>query len=1098
MYTKIKNSKAYFGFIIAVCGLLSGIFFSPPDAQAVQIKRVQSGYCYFDIDDMQASVPIQAVDQDKSLILVYPNVDPNASNFIYNSIFTGSFESDTSLTIARDYGNTSCSVRYYIVEFNDGVFVQRGFSSLVYGPTSNPSCVTKNVTLPTSVNTANAFALVQTRWYYAGSGYDESSLVTGTLTDGSTLQLQRASSYEYNRILNIGWQVVEFQTDAEVRTKETIVPETSPSVTDTIPGTAIPTTQLNKCLLLFNSRSETSVVGVEGRYALAGALEDNGSGNLRVRFTHGYTEGAGTNLKNYARWYVVYFKDQSTNVQNGNLPMASGTDFTSAALNPAPDFTKSFPYISVSGPNSATATYEDEIKPSVDLNSIKGICYAPTATPAVWVTKEFENKVYQYNANTGALMGSYATGSRPIAVCYDSQNTAIWVANRDSDNVTKLNANTGALVGTYGLNGATQPWDVVFESSSNSVWTANFGTGNVTKITAATGAWVANYTGGTGSPSTICYDPSQGRVWAAYWTGTNSNRIYWWNCVTPATSGNVNLGTGTARNFTRIRYVDLTGRGLWPALFICNLRDNSLIRVRASTGGTATYYPDLLPQSVAFDGTNIWTVHYGTSTLCEIDPTNGNVLARWTNIANPANSPDSNPYDIVFGNSALWVSNASSLTLQKFDTSGTLLARYYIPTSASKICFSRSNTGAAININWTVADLSPLTVKTPNGGDVWHIGDTGDDVTRGKITWKHADSLQGKTVDIKLSYDSGANFPLTIASAVDATADSYSWNTIPDTLSTVNLLRNSLRVRLIVSGTTTTDNQYDDSNADFEIKGTVTVTQPNGSDIWYVGDTDKLIKWNKTGNYDTALNPAFGFSIKLSEDGGTSYGYQVVSGLLQSDVCSGNSCQWTWEDPSPTVAGIPDKIGNDRRIKVYVSTDEANVHDESDANFYIKGKLQLTVPNTGSEQWLTQNTYTIKWKKWGTFTNVNLKYSLDNGVNYYSYIPDPAGTPTNLPAGACVDGSECGSYDWTIPTAAIGDTVKIKVISVQSADLQVEDASDNSFRIVPSLKLTSPAGSSVWTASEEADITWEVYGAMSLVDLWWSKDGNAPWTRKIG
>jgi len=91
MITKITRSKVFFGIIFLLAAVCSGVFFSPPDASAVQVKRVQAGDVYFDIDDMTTSVPIKTVNQSKSLILVYANTDVNASNYIYNTIFTGTF-----------------------------------------------------------------------------------------------------------------------------------------------------------------------------------------------------------------------------------------------------------------------------------------------------------------------------------------------------------------------------------------------------------------------------------------------------------------------------------------------------------------------------------------------------------------------------------------------------------------------------------------------------------------------------------------------------------------------------------------------------------------------------------------------------------------------------------------------------------------------------------------------------------------------------------------------------------------------------------------------------------------------------------------------
>ena len=696
----------------------------------------------------------------------------------------------------------------------------------------------------------------------------------------------------------------------------------------------------------------------------------------------------------------------------------------------------------------------------------------------------------------------------------------------------------------------------------------------------------------------------------------------------------------------------------------------------------ATYYPDLQPQAVAYDGTNIWTVHYGNNTLCKINPSDGSVSGRYTT--------DANPYDIVWGNNLLWVSNAKDLTLQRFNNSGVLQGTSNIPSSVDRIAFSRRNL-IGINLEWFVAELGPVTVKTPNGGEVWRIGG------KPAITWKHAKCLEGKTVDIKLSYDGGTSYPLTIITGVDATLDTYTWddsgNGIPATLGGVNLLQNDLKIMIKVSGTQTLldggtqdDRQYDVSNNNFEIKGQVTVSSPNGSETWFVGDTNRDIVWTKKGNFDDASTPKFIFNIKLSEDGGSSYSTVIATGLKQSDFCSGDTCTWRWPTTSGkknitafsdagggkvTVTsaghgcsngnlvtirntvnyngdyiisnvttdtfditkafvatetgtfsvtdsnGVPDKIGSDRRIKVYVertssisafadggggnitafsdagggkvtvtsaghgcsngevvtisgttnyngvytisgvttntfnithafvatetgtfkrgtivtsanhgckdgesivisgttnyngtytifsvttntfritkdfvstetgtyTTYDYDVHDESDNNFYIKGVLTITAPN-GSEQWLALTDNNITWNKKGTFSTVTLKYSKNSGADYFYTIAtaQPAGTTT-------------GSYTWTVPVDAIGSAIRVKVISDQSAELQVEDASDADFSIVPSLAVTSPnTGSEIWYVGGNGTITWDLYGSMSKVHIWYSKDGGA-WTR---
>ncbi|MFA6216169.1 MAG: hypothetical protein WDL87_00745 [Candidatus Omnitrophota bacterium] len=1075
MITKITRSKVFFGILFLLAAVCAGIFFSPPDASAVQVKRVQFGDAYFDLDDMTCSVPIDAVNQSKSIILVFPNTDVDVTpvNDLENSLFTGTFESDTGLIISRDFGSVSSNARYYVIEFEDGVFVQRGTSSLVVGPISNPSCTTKNVTLPTSVDSTKSIALVNVRWYNPNTDSDEASLVTGTLTDDDTLQIKRDSSNDYNRILNIAWQVVEFSTDVEIVTNEILLSEASASAQENL-SPVIASTEIDKCLLLFSSRGEQAIAGVEGRYAVRGTLIDN-AGNIAAQFTHGYTEGgAPVDLENRIRYYVIHFTDPSTFVQRSTTALTSGNDDVSASLTPTFDSTRTFPVSSVSGPNNTTNTYEDEIRASVDLNNIKGECYAPTATAAIWVAKEFSNKVYKYDANTGVEIGSYDVGTRPVSICYDSANTAVWIANYGSDNVTELNANNGTLIRTVALPAGAKPMDLTFDSSTNSIWTANYGTFNITKITAATGVVVGSYSAyAAARPSTLCFNPTApNEIWVAYWYGTSSDRISRFTCATGANAGNTDYGT-TNQNYSRIRWFDTTATVGWPTVWLCNLRGNSLIRIRASAIATyATYYPDLQPQAVTYDGTNIWTVHYANNILAKMDIA-GNVSNRY--------DTGSNPFDVVYGNSHIWVSNLGDLTVQKFTTAGAIASTINVPSVVERINFSRRNTTGDINISWFVTELTPVTIKSPNGTEVWHVGDTGATTSTGRVTWKHAEALIGKTVDIKLSYDGGTTYPLTIASAISATQDYWAWPGIPDTESGINLMQNDLRIRVIVTGTTTTDRQYDDSNGNFEIKGTVTVTQPNNGEVWYVGDTNKIIRWDKAGNFDPAHDAGYSFSMKLSETGGSSYLYQVVTGLLQADVCSGNSCQWTWEDPDVGIVGIPDKIGNDRRIQVYLNNDESNVHDESNVNFYIKGVLAITAPN-GPEEWLAQTHQNITWNKKGTFATVTLKYSKNSGADYFDTIAanQPAGTTT-------------GTYDWDIPVAAISTTIRVKVISDQATDLQVEDASDANFKVLSSVELLTPTTGATWTVTDPADITWQVNGVMANVALWWSKDGNAPW-----
>ena len=119
-------------------------------------------------------------------------------------------------------------------------------------------------------------------------------------------------------------------------------------------------------------------------------------------------------------------------------------------------------------------------------------------------------------------------------------------------------------------------------------------------------------------------------------------------------------------------------------------------------------------------------------------------------------------------------------------------------------------------------------------------------------------------MDIKLCATGStniANYTLTIASGLTASSGSYAW-TIPDSISATNLIGTQLRVAVVDTTLGGTRN-YDYSNTDFEIKGSIAVTAPNGAETWNVGDTTRNITWNKTGDLSGST-----FSIRLSQDGG--------------------------------------------------------------------------------------------------------------------------------------------------------------------------------------------------------------------------------------
>ncbi|MEK7851071.1 MAG: Ser-Thr-rich GPI-anchored membrane family protein, partial [Deltaproteobacteria bacterium] len=383
--------------------------------------------------------------------------------------------------------------------------------------------------------------------------------------------------------------------------------------------------------------------------------------------------------------------------------------------------------------------------------------------------------------------------------------------------------------------------------------------------------------------------------------------------------------------------------------------------------------------------------------------------------------------------------------------------------SATTLNLTRRQSAIAADVDWFVVEFSPLTLTSPNGSEIWKVGEVKN------ITWKNADSVAADLVDIKLSTTGSTNiadYTLTIASGLTASSGSYPW-TIPDSISGTNLIGATLRVAVVDTTLGGTRN-YDYSNASFEIKGSIAVTAPNnGTEVWYIGDTNRNIAWNKTGDLSYST-----FSIRLSEDGGTLYDTVVADLLTQGAQCIGNSCSWTW--PS-----VPDSVGINRKIRVFLAADAANVKDESDNNFEIRPNITLNVP-ASSASWTTGKTYRMEWTTTGLVGAVNFTYSV--GGSAFAAPPGITNPVTGYTGGTCPGGKTC--YDWAIAPATLRGAAKIQLIKSDNANVKAFDTGsegtgsgpNTSFTILGSVSLNSPLTSVLLRALQNQDIAFSLPG----------------------
>jgi hypothetical protein len=1075
MWRKNKLIKLFLN-PACVISVAAFVFLSVSDAQAVQIKRVQTGEVYFDADDISQVVTIQAVDQSKTIVLLNINSDVTTSNATQNTLFSALFGSNTDLMISRDGASYGVTVRYYVIEFAYGVTVQRGVSSFAPGSYTNPAYTTKDITLTSSLNDyTRAFAISQVRSALTNSTASEISTVTSTVLDNNTLRLQRVATNDALKSVNIVWQVVEFSADANVMTGTVNIADAALSNTGAI-SPAITAGKIDKCILLFSSRVGRSINGIEGLYKVRGTITNEST----VTFTREAVTG--TNIAIDIVWYIIELTDPTSKVQKNTVAVATAIKDVTLSLSPGIDTTRAFPIYSVSGPaDSATSSFDDETQFSAQRDSPRGMAYDPVNN-YIWVANYFSDTVTRYNAATGAQVGTPITvGTYPVALCYASTAVpAIWVANYGSQNVTKIRASDGVVLNTVAV-GAANPLDIAYDSVTPAVWTVNYGstsgTNGITKINATTdAASSANST--AGYPVAITYDPA-GYMWVVFWNSRAMNRVVCSN--SNVTSTNIFQNLTGYYGFSSICYAP-AGFGNYanPTVWVTSMRNYYMARIDV-TGGTPAnrveYGTELAPRGVTTVGTGaggtIAFTNSGSNSILKMNPSDGTVLGTY--------ATQINPWGIVYDatNSKIWVSNSSSGSIMKFNTDGTSPTVYSQGASCDKVYLSRLNstTTLDVNIDWFVAEFCPITLTSPNGNELWRVGEVKD------ITWVHADSEINSTFDLLVSEDAGTTYPLTIATAVHPANDIYPW-TIPPTLSASNLIQNDLRVRIIVTGTVIGDRRYDDSNANFEIKGSIAVTFPdssvNASNPWVVGDTTRVISWDTKGNLNgVGLGTV---KIELSMDNGSTWD------TLAASVAAGDhnqSSSWPW-NPVPNEVNVKNVIGGDNLIKVTHNSDSA-VTSTSPA-FYIKGKIYSVTPTT-AVTWLLGETKTITWSKKGHFGagvsdgTVDIYYSSNGGLSY-----NPTPIASGIAAGTDASG---GTYDWAIPndTVVSNPTSKIKV--VQSSDATVYGESVD-FYIKSSVTLDTPAGGEIWRFGESRDVKWTPHGDLGFVVIKY-KIGAGAW-----
>ncbi|PKP00919.1 MAG: hypothetical protein CVU11_16775, partial [Bacteroidetes bacterium HGW-Bacteroidetes-6] len=432
-----------------------------------------------------------------------------------------------------------------------------------------------------------------------------------------------------------------------------------------------------------------------------------------------------------------------------------------------------------------------------------------------------------------------------------------------------------------------------------------------------------------------------------------------------------------------------------------------------------------------------------TSPLTVIAPNGGESWQAGTSKSIQFNaSGTSNYYDISYSTNA--GSSWTTIVNNTYNISGTY--NWSVPNTPSTTCLVKmsdhSNT-CMTDISNNLFEITPaassITVSSPNGGEIWYVGQSKN------ITWSASNTTNYYNIDY--STDNG-NTWTSLASSYYTTGGTFAW-TVPNTPSTNCIVRITDANNLPVT---------DQSNTVFTIASPfITVTSPNGGES-YESCYGQYINFQCGGttNY---------YKIEYSTDNGTSW-----TTITASYYATGSNVSYLWST-------IPQSNSANCLVKVTDKNDAA-VLDQSDATFTIEPNEEIIVtsPN-GGESWEVGSSHTITWVAAPTSTRFYIYYSVNNGSSWTS-----------------ITSTYSTSYSWTVPDNESSNAL-IKVVDYYNSC--INDVSNAVFTIAPPtpvITVTYPNTNVTLYQGNTYSVTWSSqYVESPFVTIDYSTDNGITW-----
>ncbi len=341
--------------------------------------------------------------------------------------------------------------------------------------------------------------------------------------------------------------------------------------------------------------------------------------------------------------------------------------------------------------------------------------------------------------------------------------------------------------------------------------------------------------------------------------------------------------------------------------------------------------------------------------------------------------------------------------------------------------------------------ISNFTLTAPNGGATYEVGDPFT------ITW----TKLGSAANVSLAYstDGGSTFPNTISAGTSNDLSEAWTGGIPDAIGT------QVRVRV----KSTTDDGEDISDANFRIRGKLTITAPAASTPVPIGQTYR-ITWTTNGTIPN-VNIVYD-----TQDGAGNYPYTIATNVA-------NVGYFDW-------VNVPDTGTNQAKIRVIdARVAESDVIGTS-PTFNIVGNFTMLTPTNG-DQLVVGSSYNVTWNWGGTIRFVKLSYTTNAALAESVAWTNITTVDYGPSSGDGANGTSVRTYAWTVPDN-IAPNVRFKVENAN--DSSVYDVSTGSFKIRGGFAMSAPASGDRWVTNEVRNITWTTSGTIPLVNILYSTD----------